>query len=250
MKGFGVSPVGPVVMQLQFADDNLFFCEPCRSELLGFQAIFHCFELVSGLHINLGKSTLIGVRVEEESVRDWACEVGCRVGKLPFTYLGLPVEGNPRLKKFWSPIIEKMERRLEGWGRKYLSMGGRLTLIKSVLANLTLYYLSLIELPKGVARKMETLSRKFLWGDREEKREIHSVPWSEVTKPKSKGGLGVVPLQVRNEALLCKWGWRFSRERDSLWVRVLTTKYGVENENGWSLGEGADRSGSRILKSW
>lgn len=42
---------------------------------------------------------------------------------------------------------------------------------------------------------------------------MHVVGWSEVFKLKSEGGLGVVPLGLKNHALLCKWSWRFGRER-------------------------------------
>lgn len=71
-----------------------------------------------------------------------------------------------------------------------------------------------------------------------------------MTKPKSKGGLGLVPIEVRNEALLCKWGWHFGKEVNALWIRVLMGKYGASNVNGWSLGEEVDKSGSQVLKAW
>lgn len=99
--------------------------------------------------------------------------MGCRVGKLPFIYLGLQVGRNPRLKKFWTTVVKKIKRRLARWGRKFLSMDGGLTLIKSVLVNLPMYYLSLFILPRGVARKMEILIKKFKWGDQEAKRKVH-----------------------------------------------------------------------------
>lgn len=109
--------------------------------------------------------------MEDGRARECAEEVECGRGKFSFTYLGLPLGGNPRLNFFWTPVIEKMERRLEGWGRKYFSLGGRLTLINSVLTNLLMYYLSLFELPKGVANKMETLVRKFPVGKSRGKKE-------------------------------------------------------------------------------
>lgn len=87
---------------------------------------------VSGL---IWESALIGVEMESSRVKEWAEVVGCGVGKLPFSYSGLPIGGNPRLKNFWTPVVEKVERRLAGWGKKYLSLGGRVTLIKSVLIN-------------------------------------------------------------------------------------------------------------------
>lgn len=135
------------------------------SEVLGFCAVLRCFELVSDLRINLGKSTLIGVEVENSQIKDWADLVGCKIGTLPFSYLGLPVGKNPRLKTFWTPVVEREERRLVGWGKKFLSLGGRGTLIKSVLLNLPTYFLLLFAIPIGVANKIEKLFRRFLWGD-------------------------------------------------------------------------------------
>lgn len=90
-------------------------------------------------------------------------------------------------------------------------------------------------------RKLEQLFRNFLWGDKADKKEVHLVAWPEVTKPKSKGGLGIVPLEARNQALLCKWSWRFRREKDALWLRVLTVKYDLEGIGGWALGENVEK---------
>lgn len=250
VKGFEVSPRGSVVTHLQFADDTLFFCDPNSSEVLGFRAVLRYFELVSGLRINLGKSTLIGVEVENSRIKDWADLVGCGIGKLPFSYLGLLVGGNPRLKNFWTPVVERIERRLAGCGKKFLSLGGRVTLIKLVLINLPTYFLSLFAIPNGVANKIEKLFRRFLWGDHLEKRRVHLVAWSEVTKAISKDGLGIVHIRLRNEALLCKWGWRFGREPNALWVRVLSAKYGTSDTNKWCLGEEVDKSGLEMLKAW
>lgn len=118
------------------------------------------------------------------------------------------------------------------WVRRYLSLVGRITLIKSVFMNLPVYYLSIFEMPIGIARKIEQMFRKFLQGDKEAKRKIHLVKWEEVIKPKSEGGLGIVPLRVRNHALLCKWSRRFGREREVVWTREHIARYGLENNGG------------------
>ncbi|KAK2639941.1 hypothetical protein Ddye_027736 [Dipteronia dyeriana] len=80
-------------------------------------------------------------------------------------------------------------------------------------------------MPVGVALAVEKLQRGFLWGDGGSKRKIHAVKWEEVCKSKSVGGLGIGRILVKNNGLLTKWIWRFGRERDALWHRVLVAKY-------------------------
>lgn len=71
-------------------------------------------------------------------------------GKLSYTCLGLPIGRNSRSKRFWALVIDKVERRVAGWMRNFLSLSGRLTLINSVLANIPFYFKPLFEMPKGV----------------------------------------------------------------------------------------------------
>ena len=75
----------------------------------------------------------------------------------------------PTLKKSktsrieWQPVIEKVERRLEGWQAKLLSRGGRLVLLYSVLVAILIFYLSIFKLSIGVGKRLEGLMRRFLW---------------------------------------------------------------------------------------
>lgn len=82
--------------------------------------------------------------------RSLASFLGCKVASLPRKYFGLPLGAPFKAKSSWDEIVEKIERRLVGWKRMYLSKGGRLTLIKSTLSNLPTYFLSLFSLPVGV----------------------------------------------------------------------------------------------------
>ncbi|RVW54295.1 putative ribonuclease H protein [Vitis vinifera] len=125
-----------------------------------------------------------------------------------------------------------MRRRLALWKRHYLSKGGRITLIKSTLASIPIYQLSLFRMPKLVVKRLEKLQRDFLWGGGSPERKIHLINWGVVCTHKEKGGLGIRKIGLLNKALLGKWIWRFAFEKDVLWKKVIGVKHGLEG-CGW-----------------
>ncbi|RVW17787.1 putative ribonuclease H protein [Vitis vinifera] len=135
----------------------------------------------SGLRINLAKSEIIPVG-EVDEILEMAVELGCKVGQLPSTYLGLPLGAPNKAGYVWDGVEEMMRWKLALWKRQYLSKGGRITLIKSTLASMPLYQLSLFRMPKGVARRLEKLQRDFLWGGGSTERKAHLVSWEKVGK--------------------------------------------------------------------
>ncbi|PWA53585.1 RNA-directed DNA polymerase, eukaryota [Artemisia annua] len=58
--------------------------------------------------------------------------IGCREAKFPFKYLGVPVACNMTKCSNWNAIIQMFSSKLSLWKARLLSVGGRLTLIKSV----------------------------------------------------------------------------------------------------------------------
>jgi hypothetical protein len=101
----------------------------------------------------------------DDNVEGLASILGCGVSSLPLKYLGLSLGTSYKAKSIWHSVIEMIECRLSGWKKNmYLSKGGRVTLIKSILSNLHMYIMSLFPLPVGVAKHIEKIQRDFLWG--------------------------------------------------------------------------------------
>ncbi|RVW47602.1 Transposon TX1 uncharacterized 149 kDa protein [Vitis vinifera] len=79
--------------------------------------------VISGLSINLNKSELLPVgRVENVEVL--ASELGCKVGSLPSTYLGLLLGAPHKSVAVWDGVEERMRKRLALWKRQFISKGG------------------------------------------------------------------------------------------------------------------------------
>jgi hypothetical protein len=118
--------------------------------------VLACFEAVTGLGVNMGKSELVPVG-EVSNVGQLVEFLCCRVGGLPMSYLGMPLGASFKASSVWNPILENIERKLAGWKKLYLSKGGCLTLLKSTLSSLPTYFLSLFTIPKHVAERIEKL---------------------------------------------------------------------------------------------
>ncbi|MCI50369.1 putative RNA-directed DNA polymerase, partial [Trifolium medium] len=91
---------------------------------------------MSGLKVNFNKSMLVRVNISDSWLNEVASALSCKVGKIHFLYLGLPIGGDLRRLSFWEPVLTRIKKRLSGWKSRFLSFGGRLVLLKSVLTSL------------------------------------------------------------------------------------------------------------------
>ena len=94
---------------------------------------------MTGLNVNVAKSEMVPIG-EVNNVHALAETLGCRVGALPMTYLGMPLGASNKSPSIWNPILEKIEWKFAGWKKLYLSKGGRQTLLKSTLSSLPTFF--------------------------------------------------------------------------------------------------------------
>jgi hypothetical protein len=163
-KGFSIGGDGVLISHLQYADDTLCIGEASVQNLWTIKFILRGFHMASGLKVNFGKSCLMGVNVRSDFVELACTFLNCKHGEVPFKYLGLLVGANPRRIATWEPVLAYLKKRLSSWGKKYISLGGRIVLINSVLNAIPIFFLSFLKMPVSVVKSVVRIQGNFLWG--------------------------------------------------------------------------------------
>nr|GEW46957.1 RNA-directed DNA polymerase, eukaryota [Tanacetum cinerariifolium] len=181
-KGISVSS-SLQLSHLFYADDVIFMGQSSESNINMIIQALDCFHQASALRMNLQKSKLMGIFVKDDIVSRAAIKMRCSTLKALFIYLGVKVRGSMARVRSWDEIVEKIKKRISKWKINTLSIGGRLTLIKSVLSLTPLYYMSMFKVPSQVL--------KFLEGIELKENKMSWFKWDKVLMAKDKGGLGI-----------------------------------------------------------
>ena len=146
-----------------------------------------------GFRLNWGKSTFINFELSAEEMGGCSQILGTPIRVLPIRYLGVPLVDRRLQLQDWHPVFEKVETRLGGWRAHLLSRGGRLVLLKAVLATIPIYYMSIFRMPASIRRRLDKSMQSFFWRgyQPEESRGAALVARTTVCWPVTQGGLGI-----------------------------------------------------------
>ena len=124
-------------------------------------------------------------------------------GHLPINYMGVPLfRGKPKTCHL-REIADKIKCRLTSWTGKSLSIAGRLTLIKSVVASSFIHSFMVYRWPEKLLKEFFSCIRPGSIFER----KIVTVAWKSVCQKFLDGGLGVRDLSMSNGVFLKKLAW-------------------------------------------
>ena len=172
--GYSLCKRGPKLMHLLFAYDNLIFCRATMEECDKVMDLLNKYEEASRKKVNKRKTSLFFSNSVSEEVK-YEIKVKLEVPEIMYyeKYLGLPSLVGKGKKESFNYIKEKVWRKLQGWEAKLLSQAGREVLLKTIIQAIPTYTMGCFKLPVSLCNEIESLIKKFWWGQRGDRRKIH-----------------------------------------------------------------------------
>jgi hypothetical protein len=163
---------------------------------------------MTGLKINFHKSEVYVFGYTQSEKERLANILNCVLGVIPLKYLGIPISGHHLGMGAFSPIFQKMCKRLDPCKGKHLTSWGRQILTNSCLSSIPLYCMGFYWLVDIAHKKMDGIRANFLWQGADGKFKYHMAKFEMISRPKDQGGLGIINTRIMNDCLLVKWIWK------------------------------------------
>jgi hypothetical protein len=188
--------------------------------------ILKIFCSATGLSINWEKSTFHFANLQQQTLDQLK-------GIFPYTfthlssglkYLGYYLKADSYKLADWNWLIAKVEKKTGHWCTRWLSLGGRFTLIKVVLEGQPVYWMALAAIPATVLTKLRRLTYNFLWSGCSDHSRQHLCNWESLEKPKQKGGWGIQNLFHFIQALAANSLWCVLTT-PGIWHSIIKDKY-------------------------
>ncbi|XP_073033924.1 uncharacterized protein [Primulina eburnea] len=203
-----------LISHLAYADDVIIFASGGTRGMQRLVDFLHHYENCSGQRVNATKSSLILPPRCSGRLRSRLLRItGFAEGHLPLKYLGVPLYRGNRTCSLFEPLLQSVRRKLEGWEIRTLSPGSRMTLIRSVLLSMPIYFFQVVQPPLAVMEKLERAFNAFLWGRDPWKGSGTGPGGPGLASPCLRGDSDSADLKISWNVSLSNYGLDFGRIR-------------------------------------
>ena len=113
--------------------------------------------------------------------------------------------------------IDQLERVCNLWGKRFLTLIGRITILKSFGLSLFIYLMQSIGIGEEYLNKINTILYRFIWNPQAKKckKVIEKVKRETLNKTYEQGGLNMVDIRKMQDSFYLKWADRLFDSNDS-----------------------------------
>jgi hypothetical protein len=217
---------GLSITHLMFVDDVILFGNGSISEWEVFKEVLELFCKATGMAFNPQKSVFLEAGWDVEGLTLLKALFPFEVNPIDegFKYLGFYIKPNCYTRADWNWLEKKIEKRILSWSHRWLSLGGRVILVKVVLEIIYVYWLSLAKIPISVLNSIRRRMFSFLWTGKKVKGRNAFDKLEKACKTKKDWWVGYQKYLYLWESFGGKNLWRCLM-MPGLWHEVIMKKY-------------------------
>ena len=186
----------------QYADDTTLILDGKKESLIASLKLLDDFYEVSGLKLNDKKTEALWIGVK--SGNDGISIPGRNLSwpKYKVKALGVWFSTDPEATATlnYNEKLDKVRNVLSCWKYRRLTLIGKITVLKSLVASQLVYVLSPLQTNEKVIKEVNKLFYSFLWNGKGDK-----IKRDIIVNDYPNGGLKMIDIQVFSKSLKCTW---------------------------------------------
>ncbi|PKU66362.1 putative mitochondrial protein [Dendrobium catenatum] len=173
--GIQMASKGPRITHLLYADDVLIFSQATCGLARKMMKIIEDFCKWTGFRVNSNKSQILFGKAVDRANKKKLTRILSFKSVNYWKYLGIKMSLKRLKVADFQDLLAQVMEKLNVWGKKNLSLGGRIVLLKSSLLTLPNFVIMHLVVPKKVLQEIEKLCRNFVWHKSNGERGLHYV---------------------------------------------------------------------------
>ncbi|XP_028550871.1 uncharacterized protein LOC114579679 [Dendrobium catenatum] len=225
--GIKIAPIVENISHLLYADDIVFFLKANGSCVKKEKEILNRYYKCTGQRINIQKSSILfGKSVKRKRKKRLSKILKFKVVQ-ELKYLGINIMQRRSARMDFSHLLNRANEYLNVWGNKYISLAGKILLVKSILSSFPIYYITHSLVLLSLLKELDKMCRDFLWNKQDGSKGLHYISWEVLCKPLDLGGQGIQSLISKVKPLRAKFTWKLISGDSSILYSILAAKYGT-----------------------
>ena len=187
----------------QYADDMDLYLLGDEQNIRNALNKINKFGKCSGFQISYEKTTMLRIGSMKRAKASIYTKENIKSTTQSISVLGVKISTNRKenLKNNYQMIIESIPAILNSWGKRSLSLMGKVMIVNSLVASLFVYKMYVLDfLPKLYEKKIDEYIEKFLWNDKRPK-----ITLAILQGNKEEGGLNLTNFSLKDKALKASW---------------------------------------------